>query len=294
MLALILIDEISMISAQLLAQIEILVGKVVRRRNPYRGRSDGSTRPFGGVNTLLFGDWWQLKPVTGTCLFSNPANAPSFTAWYGLMLLWGERPDAVHRCWDFVHSLRCDDLWYNHFLGECRRGALSAECYNMLHGYPTAAPAHVSDAMLKLPGIDAQDAEACTCVPLDLRSRVLRRDDEWYYEPWVRQFLDEGAAPQELLASECGACRAKRLRRCRVLPPGADAPNDSKQPPFDAAPALYAFNVPRYCAVMLRARDFATARGQRLHWCRLEISRSTGTTGTCRPRNWTRSAAIGC
>ena len=38
----ILVDEISMISAQLLAQIEILVSNVVRRRSSYKLRSDGS------------------------------------------------------------------------------------------------------------------------------------------------------------------------------------------------------------------------------------------------------------
>ncbi len=87
----VLVDEISMISAQLLAQIEILVSRVVRRRSVYKLRPDGSCRPFGGVNVLLFGDWWQLKPVTGTALFTNPWDAPSFAAFHGQQLLWGAR-----------------------------------------------------------------------------------------------------------------------------------------------------------------------------------------------------------
>ena len=98
----ILIDEISMISAQLLAQIEILVGKVVRRRNPYRGRSDGSTRRFGGVNALLFGDWWQIRPVKQTPLFEQPSVAKSGSALEGLQLVWGRGRDCLQRVWELT------------------------------------------------------------------------------------------------------------------------------------------------------------------------------------------------
>ena len=45
----ILIDEISMVSAQLFGQLEIIVTKVIRRRNTYKVRSDGTERPFGGT-----------------------------------------------------------------------------------------------------------------------------------------------------------------------------------------------------------------------------------------------------
>ena len=54
-------------------------------------RRDGSLRASGGFDVLLFGDWWQLEPVTGTALFSNPADAPSMTAWHGMNLLWERR-----------------------------------------------------------------------------------------------------------------------------------------------------------------------------------------------------------
>ena len=53
---------------ELLGQLEILVSKVVRRRNLFKRRPDSSSKPFGGINVLLFGDWWQLKPVSGTAL----------------------------------------------------------------------------------------------------------------------------------------------------------------------------------------------------------------------------------
>ena len=103
-----LIDEISMVSAQLFDQPEVLMAKVVRVRSGYKQRADGTIRPFGGANVLLFGDWWQLKPVTGTALFTNPSEAPSFVALHGLQLFWGRTwgcraPVLGHACF---HALR--------------------------------------------------------------------------------------------------------------------------------------------------------------------------------------------
>ena len=37
--------------------------------------------------------------------------------------------------------------------------------------------------------------------------------------------------------------------------------------PFDSAPALYTFNVPRAFATNLRAREYAKHRGVQLSWC---------------------------
>ena len=86
----IIIDEISMVSAQLLGRLELVISKVARRRGLYKLRKDGTSRPVGGVNTLLFGDWWQLKPVSGTALFADPASASGGVTAHGLQLMWGE------------------------------------------------------------------------------------------------------------------------------------------------------------------------------------------------------------
>ena len=93
----ILIDEISMIAAQLFGQLELVVRKVIRKRSIYKKRPNGSERPFGGVNVLMFGDWWQIKPVSGTALYANPVTAPSEVARHGVKLFWGEQPNAVHK-----------------------------------------------------------------------------------------------------------------------------------------------------------------------------------------------------
>ena len=39
-----------------------------------------------------------------------------------------------------------------------------------------------------------------------------------------------------------------------------------REAPFDTAPALYAYNVPRFYTVMLRARQYARANNTMLHW----------------------------
>ena len=60
--------------------------QVARRRSKYRCRPGEDLEPgdkiraFGGVNMLLFGDWYQLKPVNGTALYGYTLDAPSETS----------------------------------------------------------------------------------------------------------------------------------------------------------------------------------------------------------------------
>ena len=105
-----LIDQVSMVSAELLAPLEAVVRKVVRVRSGYKRRLDGSDRPFGGINVLQFVDLWQQRPVGGTAIFSNPydfAGAGSTSA--GLNLFWGTGRDCVKRLWELTELMRCDD-----------------------------------------------------------------------------------------------------------------------------------------------------------------------------------------
>ena len=77
----ILIDEISMVSAELLSELQYRVCQAVRKPGTYKVRPDKTIRPFGGINTLLFGDWWQLRPVRATSLFDHPSNVKSDLAY---------------------------------------------------------------------------------------------------------------------------------------------------------------------------------------------------------------------
>ena len=96
---------------------------------------------------MTFGDFWQLKPVHGTAIFSDPANAKTLLARHGLELFWGSPPQSIHRCWNFSRSLRCDDAWYNKFLGECRDGCLTEQMYNFIHGFPISMPVALGDSL---------------------------------------------------------------------------------------------------------------------------------------------------
>ena len=268
----ILIDEISMVSAQLLGQLELVISKVARRRGLYKLRSDGTSRPFGGVNTLLFGDWWQLKPVSGTALFADPASASGGVTAHGLQLMWGEPPNAVHRCWDFTQSLRCGDQWYNSILSQCRAGNMHVEAYRFLNGFPTASPTSLAK--------DTSRDPSCTCAG--------SCDNDGFYIPWVQDFLTRGVPGAELVAKECSVCTMQRARRGRVLDMEALPTQELDHAPFDTAPALYAYNVPRYYTLMQRSRKFARINALRLSWCFAKDLPLQWKIATSHRSRWTR------
>ena len=68
----VLIGEVSMISVQLVGVLDILIGKVTWKCDNWKRRADGTERSVGGLDVLFFGDFSQLKPVSGTTLASHP------------------------------------------------------------------------------------------------------------------------------------------------------------------------------------------------------------------------------
>ena len=61
-----ILDEDSVIGCELLAALENTTTGAIRKRGTNKLRQDGSVRPFGGINVLFCGDWWQLPPVLQT------------------------------------------------------------------------------------------------------------------------------------------------------------------------------------------------------------------------------------
>ena len=108
----ILIDEISMVAAELFAELERKVSQAARPIGTYKFRADHSPRPFGGFNVLLFGDWWQLRPVRVAALYDQPSKASSGAAYEGLQLIWGRTRNSLQQLWELVRPMRCDDPWY--------------------------------------------------------------------------------------------------------------------------------------------------------------------------------------
>ena len=129
-LRVIIIDEVSMMDAELLGKLAEKVRRAVRPKNTYKIRhchsSEEKNRAFGGVNLIMCADFWQLHPVTGTFLASNPNDVPDGLAKNMMTMFWGgaDDPDTIRNFWQLEQLMRCDDPWYNDFLRQCRIGDL--------------------------------------------------------------------------------------------------------------------------------------------------------------------------
>jgi hypothetical protein len=194
-----LVDEISMVSAELLAELQKRVAQTVSSgMAPYKKRTDGSVRPFGGINALLFGDWEQLPPVKATALFDRPSAGSSLLAAAGLHMVWSRDRDSLQCVRELTEPMRCSDPWFqDSFLKQARHGALCADNYFFIHGAPTSVVGSM------IPGEDA--APRCgypRCLELQQR--------EW------PALFQQGAKPAEMMRMECDVCKTERHARCRV------------------------------------------------------------------------------
>ena len=144
--------------------------------------------------------------------------------------------------------MRCDDKWYNRFLGECRVGQLGRDSYCFLHGLCTlTAP-----------------CSGCSCNSSVIEDKVLGPHSKVLRDCFLQGCTDMAAKQFEL---ECSRCREERSKRHRVVTNAARLAQEFQQEPFSSAPALYTFNVPRYFATNLRAREYAKQTKVQLTWC---------------------------
>ena len=227
-----------MVSAELFGRMELLIRRHPRRQAASRFTSGNRPRPFGGINVLLFGDFWQLKPIGGTCLLANPRSTTLPLAKHGMDLVWRDSPHSIRRCWELKTPMRCKDKWYNAFLDQCRFGKLESDMHRLVHGYPTTLPMKFLDAQIDIKRDD------CTC-PFEMNN-LKQYKGALYFQPWADRFL-QGASGEEFMAEECRACQDLRKARARILNPKLAWLEANKvwDPPFDRALALYAFNIPR-------------------------------------------------
>ena len=105
-----------MVSAELLGSLQYVIQKAIRAQGTYKKRADGSIRYFGGVNVVMCTDFWQLQPVSGTCLCSDPTGVQRGRAYDALAMLWEDGCDTIRNCWTLLELMRCKDVWYNNFL----------------------------------------------------------------------------------------------------------------------------------------------------------------------------------
>ena len=98
-LRVIIIYELSMVSAELFGALEYVVRKVIRSKYTYKLRTDGSTRPFGGVNVLMFTNWWHPPPFAGTSLRDDPSKVSAGLAQDAIRMLRDQGRNCVRRTW---------------------------------------------------------------------------------------------------------------------------------------------------------------------------------------------------
>ena len=249
-LRVVIIDEVSMISAELLGALECMIRGAVRKQGTYKKRQNGETRAFGGVNIIMCGDFWQLQPVLGIYLASDFTCVAEGRAQRAMELFWNDNQDSIRSFWQLTEVMRCKDAWYNAFLSECRNGNLSLEKYCYFHGLPTFS----------------SPCQTCNCNADQIDDPLLGK----VKNSWKEAFLSGITNIAEVIKTtegKCQQCTAERKRRHRVLSDLSNIAPELHAPPYSNAPALYNFNVPRYFSMQLRAREYAKQNNVQLTWC---------------------------
>ena len=221
-----ILDEFSMVSAELLAQLEMRCRELMRDVGVFKYRQHaGEPRPFGGLNVILAGDLYQLPPPKGTFLGDVPWDlvagrkaSKRATGHHGQRLLWGEAAAGIQGVTELIRSERTADAWLTEVQQQLRYGQLSDDNHAFLHGYPTSVPGSWL----------AQHAACENSVCSALASQNL--------------------APADILTQECHLCRAERRTRQRVA-----SENDPRVASFADAVSIFPTNDIKYHVNKLRA-----------------------------------------
>ena len=234
-----IIDEISMVSAELLARLELRCRELVRDLAPGKyAKERANARPFGGLNVILAGDLWQLPPPRGTFLGEVPwewltqgrTKKVAHTI-HGQELVWGESKSGIQGVTQLVECERTKDVWLQTAQNEIRNSSLSNTNHAFLHGFDTA-------------------------VPGSWNGRELECDNGSCQQLWARK-----ARPSAIRQSECCVCREERQSKIRVIDHQAETPAQ-----FATAKAIFATNAVKYHVNKLRAQAWASAAGKQLHY----------------------------
>ena len=111
-LMIVIIDEVSMVKADMLYQLDLKLQEIKERVGT----------PFGGVSILVFGDMLQLRPVLGAFPFEKPKN-PEFNATFELQNRW----DMFRVLTLEVNHRQGDDKEYADILNRIRAGKMTAD-----------------------------------------------------------------------------------------------------------------------------------------------------------------------
>ena len=236
-----IIDEFSMISAELLAQLERRCRELVRDLHPQKfTEASGRVQPFGGLNIILAGDLYQLPPPKGTFIGDIPwellggkkvsKQAPGL---HGQNLIWGGCEEGMQGVTELVQCERTKDAWLEEVQKQLRTGTLSNDNHAFLHGQPTTVCGSA------VGGVPTCGNEGCM--------------------PQASAAM----SPEQILETECGACALDRASRHLVA---ASTTDPRYSGAFQNAVAIFSTNDVKYHVNKLRARQWAQQKQERVHF----------------------------
>jgi len=245
-----IIDEISMVSSKLLAEIDVKLRDVIREAHTARQTTKGKVRPFGGLNVLCSGDLWQLEPPDGGFIGSLPCeflqHGRKFdrqpTIAHGQSLFWGGGERGIQGVTELQKCERTADLWLLSVQKEIRNGSLTEESHRFLHGLPTKVPGSWVDGR-----VSCGNARCARLVRSTAHQKSKSTSKELY-----------------IIAKECGKCKEERRSKHLV----AVSANDPrfKEPKFAVAPAIFANNDVKYDANKKRASLYGEIKKSAITW----------------------------
>ena len=245
-----IIDEFSMVSAELFAQLERRCREIMRDLSVAKyGTFDGAVRPFGGLNVVLAGDLYQLPPPRGTFvgdvpwqLLAGQLAAKTPLAAQGQNLIWGPKHEGMQGVTELTRCERTADEWLADVQVELREGRLSANNHAFLHGQATSVP-----------GSWCQQHLACCNANCQELMRLKR-------------------SPEEILLQECELCKSERKSRKLVA---TEATDPRFQGAFRLATTIFSTNDIKYHVNKVRARAWAAAAATPMHYA---IARDTASS----------------
>jgi len=229
------LDEISMVSAKLLAEVDLKLRSVMSDVATLKKDGCGEIRAFGGINVVFVGDFWQLDPPKGGFLGDIPLEYirrgrkydPKPDVAHGQAILWGRGEGSVQGMTELTECVRTEDPWLLEVQNEMRSGNLSEDAWKFLHGQETSVPGSWVNG-------------ACSCGNADC----------------VRTW--------ELQKKECSICQAERKEKHRVMDGRTDRRHRSEH--FITAPAIFPNNDIKYEVNKCRAQIYAAEKKLAITW----------------------------
>ena len=240
-----LIDEISMVSAEMLARLEARCRQLVLdvSATKYGKQNLNCVAPFGGLNVILSGDLWQLPPPRGTFLGQIPwqlvtgvSSKKLPLSLQGQQLVWASSAQGgLQGVTELVRCERTQDVWLQDLQAELRVGHLSEDNHAFLHGRP-----------IQVPG-----------------SWCARTQRPMCQENICYQLYKNASTATAILKYECPICHAERDTK-RLVAVDADDPRFVEG--FSLARGIFHTNGVKCHVNKLRAEQWARQHGQIIYY----------------------------